>query len=564
MSFFKTGALPYPCLRLVFVVVIHTGLCLPRLQGGLAGSEIGKPGPGLSGQATAFSTGDRPALHRGVYEVRFPGNVPQWQDAEYGPQVSFTRPNSSQVTADAFYEGESTWRARAYCDQVGTWQWQVRSNPARAAAGQGTFTVLPSDLPGKLRKHPNDHFQFARDDGSWFLHIGDTGYRYVVATEPHWQAYIDQAAEAGFTKIRTWFAQARSTVEALLTPDRQGLALDYWQEIDRRLRYALERHPGVVFQLMPYAEDTREIRRYAQGDPMARLIGRVAQARWSAFPNIYWTLSNDREIVDQGPLTGRKVLQATINRMGRDFAACEPWGTLLSNHQARFTGYAFVEAPWSDIITLEDMDQVHGRIIAEYRQRGSDPIVNDEDRYGLYRPAGNRRYFFRRLMWGSLLSGGHASYGGLRTYEAFDGGPTRGVQGYFDANRKGVLFQGAHDFIHIHRFFARAGITLVGLRPNDALVGNNPLQAKCMANDRTVLIYLANPTGNKPETDSAAAKKPSVTIRLQGDYSVRWFNPRTGDWIDGKPLSGNKAHRFTAPAVQRTLAGDWVLLLRRQ
>ena len=100
---------------------------------------------------------------------------------------------------------------------------------------------------------------------------------------------------------------------------------------------------------------------------------------------------------------------------------------------------AFADSPWSDIITLEDLDQVDGKILLRYRQTGSDPIVNDEDRYELYRNAGNRRYFFRRLMWASLLSGGHATYGGLKTYEAHDGGPTRGVQGYFDANRDGVV-----------------------------------------------------------------------------------------------------------------------------
>jgi hypothetical protein len=31
------------------------------------------------------------------------------------------------------------------------------------------------------------------DNGEWFLHIGDTGYRYVVDTEPEWQRYLDQA-----------------------------------------------------------------------------------------------------------------------------------------------------------------------------------------------------------------------------------------------------------------------------------------------------------------------------------------------------------------------------------
>jgi hypothetical protein len=429
---------------------------------------------------------------------------------------------------------------------------------------QGSFEVRPSGLPGKLRKDPGDPYQFARDDGSWFLHLGDTGYRYVVATEPRWQAYIDQAAAAGFTKIRTWFAQARSTVEVLYTPDRQGLNLAYWQEIDRRLRYALERHPGLVFQLMPYAEDTAEIRRYAAGDAMSILIGRAAQARWSSFPNVYWTLSNDREIVTQGPLSGRKVKRATIDRMARDFAGREPWGTLLTNHQARFTGYAFVDAPWSDIITLEDIDQVHGEVILDYRQRGDDPVVNDEDRYELYRDAGNHRYFFRRLMWGSLLSGGHASYGGLKTYEAYDGGPTRGVQGYYDANRRGILSQGAHDFNHIHRFFRESGLTLVGLRPDDARVGDDPLRAKCAGRDGVLIVYLANPTGEDPATDNPAPGKPAVEIQLPaGDYSVRWFNPRTGIWTDGPAVKGGGPCRLTAPAAPRTRAGDWVLLLRR-
>lgn len=515
---------------------------------------------------TAFSIDSAPAVLRGVHEITITraalSGSPYFENRL---TVAFRRPDGSLVSVDAFYDGEGLWRARAYCDQVGSWQWQSRSRVARLQDASGGFEVVPSDLPGKLRRHPQDSFQFARDDGSWFLHLGDTGYRYVVASEPHWQAYVDQAAEAGFTKIRTWFAQARSTVEVLVTPDRKALNLDYWQEIDRRLRYALERHPGVVFQLMPYAEDTAEIRRYAAGDAMAQLIGRAAQARWSAFPNIYWTISNDREIVKQGPLTGRKVLHATIDRMGRDFAAREPWGTLLTNHQARFTGYAFVEAPWSDIITLEDLDQVHGKVILDYRVRGTDPIVNDEDRYELYRDAGNHRFFFRRLMWGSLLSGGHASYGGLRTYEVYDGGPTRGVQGYYDANRRGVLSQGAHDFNHIHSFFREAGLTLVGLRPDDALVGGDPLRAKCARNEETAIVYLANPTGDTPEIDNPGTQIPSVTMTLpEGNFAVDWFNPRTGAWTQGKPVQGGQAQKLTAPDPQRARAGDWVLLMRRR
>ena len=105
------------------------------------------------------------------------------------------------------------------------------------------FIVDPSGLPGKLRIHPDDPYQFAYDNGDWFLHIGDTGYRYVTASEPNRKAYLDQAVEMRATKIRTWFCEGRSDVQVLFADDRQSMNLAYWQEIDRRIAYACEAHP---------------------------------------------------------------------------------------------------------------------------------------------------------------------------------------------------------------------------------------------------------------------------------------------------------------------------------
>ena len=83
-------------------------------------------------------------------------------------------------------------------------------------------------------------------------------------------------------------------------------------------------------------------------------------------------------------------------------------------------------------------------------------------------------------MWGSLLSGGHATYGGLRTFEPYDG-DLKGVQGYYEACRDGKLRCGGHDFNLVHRFFADRNLTLVGLTPNDDAVGETP----CGGNART-------------------------------------------------------------------------------
>jgi hypothetical protein len=516
---------------------------------------------------TWLTQGRESAHHRGVYQV-----VLRAETTISDPwfieivQVTFARPDGSEVTVDGFYNGNDQWIARAYCDAVGAWKWRSVSDIPGLSEKSGSFQVTPSELPGKLRIHPDDPYQFAYDNGDWYLHIGDTGYRYVVATEPYWREYIDQAAEAGFTKIRTWYAQSRNNIEACFTPDRSALNLPYWQEMERRLLYAFNTYPHIQIHLIPYAEDTEELKRYGAGDIPSQTVAQYSQARWSSFPNVHWVFSNDREVVPDGTeLKGRRVPRSIINQIGRDMKAREPWDTLLSNHQSRFKGYDFVDADWSDIITLEDLDQVSGQLLLDYRAKGQAPAILDEDRYERYRRPTNPRYFFRRFMWASLLSGGHATYGGLRMYEAWDGTPYRGIQGYYDACRRGTLYQGAHDFIRIHQFFREAQLTLVGMTPDDALVGGNPLKWKCAHGNDTWLVFLANPDGDDPCTDNGSILQAQVTLTLpMGAYTVRWFDPAEGAWYDGENVNGG-AHTLSAPAPDYAspVRPDWVLLIRK-
>jgi hypothetical protein len=507
------------------------------------------------------------ALHRGLYEVTLPSKVPV-ADPYLGLElkVTFTRPDSSSVTVDGFYdgalEGKSVFKARAYSDQVGKWTWTATSNLADLDGQRGAFSVSPSKLPGKLRKHPGDPHQFAYDNGQWFLHIGDTGYRYLTDTEPEWQAYIDQAVQLGATKLRVWFSKSRSGVEALLQSDRSALNLEYWQEMDRRLQYALNHYPQVMLKLIPYGEDLDELRRYGEGDRMAQFIAAYSQARFSAFPNVLWCVSNDRTLVaDDVPDTGNRMRASLIDQIARDMAAREPWGALLTNHQARNTGYAFATAPWSDISTLEALDEVTGNLLLEYREKSDDPVINDEDRYELYRPPAHPRYFFRRLMWASLLSGGAATYGGAKTYEPYDG-QTRGVRGYYDLKKEGLLSGGADDFVHIHTFFDKTGLTLVGMEPADALVGGDPLRAKAIASEAAIIVYLPNPSAPEPGLATAARTPATCSLQLpESDWALTWFNPRTGKGLEeaATPVSGGAA---SCP-VQAPFTGDAVLLARR-
>lgn len=517
------------------------------------------------------------ALERGIYEVALDAS-PTKDNPYYEIQcaVTFIKPDGEEVKVDVFYDGGSSFKARAYCEQAGKWQWKSSSNNPGLDERAGSFEVLPSDLKGKLRIHPEDPYQFAYDNRDWFLHIGDTGYRFVVASEPHWKEYIDQASQMGATKIRSWFAMDRGKVDALFTHNEKDLSLFYWKEIERRILYTLEHHPHIILQLIPYAEDTELIRKYSEGDSASLLVARYAQSRWSSFPNVQWTITNDREISRNDSLSGREVHYETINDIGKDMAEREAWGTLLTNHQSRFKGYDHIHEPWSDLVTLEDLDQVAGKLILEYRPRIKKPIILDEDRYELYRYPAHRRYYFRRLMWASLLSGGHATYGGLNTYEPYGGqlyegtesqvkvayqpyeGQHKGISGYFDANQKGILSQGGHDFRHIHTFFEQTGLTLVNMEPDDVLVGDDPHRWKCAHNDKAFIIYLANPSGTEPGKDYPDLNPPAVSLSLaKGIYSIRWYDPDTASWVYSSNSNGGEVS-LTAPGPE-----DWILLIQK-
>ncbi len=515
------------------------------------------PGTGTSAQVISY--GDQPALQHGVYEVRLSAGQTMAQPFQPGlVQVAFAQPDGSEIRVDAFYDGGLAFKARAYCRVTGDWSWRSVSRDKTLDGKGGRFSVIESELPGKLRLHPEDRHQFVFENGEWFLHVGETGYRYLASTEKKWKPYIDQAARMGATKIRTWFCQDRHDVQILFSEGRRSLNLGYWQEMDRRLAYALERYPRIQFQLIPYGEDTEELKRYALGDKMAKLVALYAQARFSAYPNVQWCISNDREIISAGEETGRKIRASKIHRIALDMQRNEPWGTLLTNHQSRFSGYHFSHAAWSDITTLEDLDQVSGELILQYRNKSGVPVVLDEDRYETYREPKHPRYFFRRLMWASLFSGGHATYGGYRTYEAHRSGDipedtvdVRGIQGYYDGSGK---LTGADDFVHIHRFFKDAQLDLVGLRPDDGFAGDDPSRFKCLRDDQVCLIYLANPDQADPQKACASGKTPELEVSIPVSRA-KWFCPSSGEWTVEFSLNAGK-QKLTAPS-----GGDWILLL---
>ena len=57
-------------------------------------------------------------------------------------QVTFTQPDGTDVTVDAFYDGGTVFKARAYCGQTGDWTWHCSSRDISQKDKHGTFKVI--------------------------------------------------------------------------------------------------------------------------------------------------------------------------------------------------------------------------------------------------------------------------------------------------------------------------------------------------------------------------------------------------------------------------------------
>jgi hypothetical protein len=243
-------------------------------------------------------------------------------------QLVIETPSHTWVTVDGFYDGLDpgtgfhVFMGRIYCGEEGAYNWHVQSFEPLVACLSGSVvssqTATPAGWKGKLRPHVNDPHQMMYDNGEWFLHIGDTGYRYPIPQEKSWKQFIDQSVSAmGTTKIRVWFG--RSSIDALYSSSSQ-LDLTMWHVIESRMLYALETYPWVQFQVIVYGEDDDAVATAAtKPDSIQAYVSEYAQARWSAFPNVHWCIINDRSPSPETATVAALMYQR------------EAWGSLITS-----------------------------------------------------------------------------------------------------------------------------------------------------------------------------------------------------------------------------------------
>lgn len=509
-----------------------------------------------------LSSGSQTAFRGGCHELEFSGeHVVTAKVPELPLQLTFTLPSGARISANAFARADGKAVARCYLPESGEWKWEAKSSAGRGVAS-GLIQVEDSNLPGKLRVSLQDTRQFQYDNGSPYLHIGDIAESLFSPSEKNWTAYINQAAQAGFTKIRVRLPQSEESAANFFESNRRRLNLAFWDEVESRLLFALKHYPRIQFQINLFAKDREELEKFEEGDILShKLVNYVCQ-RLSPLANVHWSLASD---IDPGKDSA--ITLQSLSRLGKTIYEQAPWHSLITCSQPRYATYLFDREKWCGLTSLASLGEVQGEFVQDNAKLTEKPLVLDQDRSEFQLAPLMPRYYFRRLFWSVLLSGGHPTYQGLDT-SGQGKGHHAGIFGYYDACHSGRLNSGAHDLLHIHTFFRETDTDLMGWVSDDSICGNKPLLAKAMRSPESdkCIVYIANPDSHKGHNgkkgegfysdQNASASDIFTTFNLELPFDLgtaKWFSPSTGEWKGSVEIT-KASTIFLTPEP-----GDWVL-----
>jgi len=494
----------------------------------------------------------------GCHEISF--SVGRANCPELPLVVSYTLPSGAIKTTRGFATSDGKMKARAYVNEEGFWSWEAKNCEGRLLEN-GSFKAVGSSLPGKIKISMQDSRQLQYGNGSWYLQFGDNEYRLLDRKESKWKSCIDQAAQAGFNRIRAWLCPPE---DSLFDSESNRLDLGAWEGMEERLLFALQRHPELQFEISLFGADHDELARYGDGEPNSHLRMRYAIERFGPLPNVHWNIANDV------PDSDSTLNQAGV-AVGQAISENDQWNSLITATRPRFEPTAFGDQKFLSIQSIQSLGQVTGEAVISARATESKPVALVEDRSEHILEPRFPRYFFRRLFWGTLLSGGLPTYSGLDTAKSSNRGNTY-VSGYYDACNSGNLCFGAHDILNIRKFFAETSVCLENWRPNDLLSGDNPLLVKSAVSgdESEVIAYVANPQfheNHNPDgyagsysDEIADANETFTTFTMELPFSdgvAKWFNPLTGEWQGEAQITRNSTTLLSPEP------GDWVVWVKR-
>lgn len=486
-------------------------------------------------------------------------------------RVHFTAPSGRQRTADAFWDGARTWRARFCPDEVGEWQWKSECSES-ADMGlhgqQSSFHCVPYTGDNPLHQHgpprlSDNRRYFVHADGTPFFWLSDTAWNGVLRSkEDDWSRYLRTRRQQGFTAVQFVSTQWRACSKdprgetAFTGTERIHLHPQFFQRLDPKVT-AINKQGLVAAPVILWA--------FGQKDPGQALseadairVARYLVARWGAY-SVVWILGGDGNYGGERSERWKRIGNAVFGKGHDRLVTMHPRGL-------HWVGDEFRHEAWFSFIGYQSghgdsPDHLRWLLVgppgSEWSKEPTLPIINLEPNYETHPSYHSGKRFtdleVRRAAYWSLLIAptagvtfGHNSIWVWTEEPEVPEGHAR--IGTVAPWHEGLDTPGVRSMAVLGRFFD--SLPWWQLRPAPELLAEQPgereahrfVVAAKKEDGKLAVVYL--PTGGEISLRLESLKHPAV---------ARWFNPRTGEWTDAATVAEG-THTFTTPG-----SSDWVL-----
>jgi hypothetical protein len=338
-------------------------------------------------------------------------------------QCRFTS-NGQNLLVTGFYDGNETWKVRLMPETQGQWTFETVANDRELNGKTGSFYVGkpgPGNH-GPIRVHGKHHFSYA--DGTPYFLLGTTAY-----------AWLNEGPEAERNWLKTFSQSPFNKVRFMLFPFSFGRAGDKNYPFPQTApgKFDIERFKPEYFQ--HYEEGIRRLQSlgieadiilYMPYDQVTGLMSmdivhdeallKYGVARFSAFRNVWWTLTNEFDLFP---------VQKDWRRLGELLEKSDPSNHLRGIHNCCIAFYDNSQS-WITHVILQNITLQ--RLSATPRndswleldaRRIGKPVVTDEYGYegdfpftwGSFSPRE-----ITEMHWSITMAGAYGSHGESYTY----------------------------------------------------------------------------------------------------------------------------------------------------
>ena len=316
-----------------------------------------------------------------------------------------------EVRVDGFYDGDGKFRVRFMPDTQGVWRYRTASNSPSLHNRTGQFEAIApkSDEHGPVSVCDTYHFAYA--DGTPFFPFGTTCYAWIHQSEELQEETLASLKAAPFNKLRMCVFPKHYEYnhnepefypfvrEVTGTSDWTRFDPAFFAHLERRI--ADLRAIGIQADLIVFHPYDRWGYSNMPADADDRYL-RYLIARLSAYPNIWWSLANEFDLMKS------KTVQ-DFDRFFRIVEQNDAYAHLRSVHYSH-TMYDY-SRPWVTHASLQTTDFAAA---PDLRSDWKKPVCYDEVQYegNLNSRWGNLTGDeLARRFWLGVISGCYVTHG---------------------------------------------------------------------------------------------------------------------------------------------------------